>query len=101
MKPGAAIGVRYLGLVVFTLSVIAAALAVTHMDDLPAFIVIGPGYVVQAWLFENHRALGGAGYYATMVMVSAAGWTLVALSPIAAIRTLRRFTKSYRYRTRE
>lgn len=94
MKPVAAIRVRYLALVVFTLAVIAAALAVTHMDDLPAYIVIGPGYVVQAWLFENHRALGGAGYYATMVVVSAAAWTLVMLSPVAAIRTFRRFTKS-------
>ena len=92
---------RYVALVVFALSVIAAALAVTHMDDLPAIIVIGPGYVVQAWLFENHRALGGAGYYATMVVVSAAVWTLVMLSPVAAIRTLRRFTKRYRFWARE
>ncbi len=84
---------RLLALVAFTLSIVAAALAVTHMDDLRAFIVIGPGYVVQAWLFENHRALGGSGYYATMVVVSAAVWTLIILSPVAAIRAFRRFTK--------
>jgi hypothetical protein len=96
LKPVAAIRVRHLALVVFTLSSIAAALAVTHMDDLPAFVVIGPGYVVQAWLFESHRALSGAGYYATMVVVSAAVWTLIILSPVAVIRTFRRFTKSYR-----
>ncbi len=84
---------RLLALVVFTLAIIAAALAVTHMDDLRAFIVIGPGYVVQAWLFESHRALGGAGYYATVVVVSAAVWTLVILSPVAAIRTFRRVTR--------
>jgi hypothetical protein len=96
VKRVGAVRVRYVALVVFMLSVIAAARAVTHMDDLPAFVVIGPGYVVQAWLFENHRALGGAGYYATMVVVSATVWTLIILSPVAAIRTFRRFTKSYR-----
>ncbi len=44
---------------------IAAAVAVTHMDNTLSFIVIAPGYLVQAWLFETHRALGGLGYRVT------------------------------------
>jgi hypothetical protein len=87
---------RYLAVVLFILSSTAAALAVTHMDNLPAFIVIGPGYLVQAWLFEHHRALGGAGYYLTMVGVSAVAWTVIILSPLAAIRTLRRLARRLR-----
>ncbi len=79
---------RYLVLALFTLSSIAAVLAVTHMDNLPAFVVIGPGYVVQAWLFETHRALGGAGYYLTMVVVSSVVWTLITVSLAAALRKL-------------
>ena len=68
----------------------AAAVALTHMNSLPAFITIGPGYVVQAWLFERHRALGGFGYQVTMVGVSAIVWTLIILSPAVAVRLLRR-----------
>ena len=68
----------------------AAAVALTHMNSLPAFVVIGPGYLVQSWLFENHHALGGFGYQATMVGVSALVWTLIILSAVGAVRLLRR-----------
>ena len=78
------------------LSSIAASVAVTHMDNLAAFIVIGPGYLVQAWLFETHRALGGAGYYLTMVAVSAIVWTTILLSAAVAVRTLRRLLRRMR-----
>jgi len=60
------------------------------MSTLPAFIAIAPGYLVQAWLFETHRALGGFGYQVTMVGVSAVVWTLIILSPAVAVRLLRR-----------
>jgi uncharacterized membrane protein len=60
------------------------------MNSLLAFIVIAPGYVVQASLFEAHRALGGFGYQATMVGVSAVVWTLIILSPAVAVRLFRR-----------
>jgi hypothetical protein len=69
---------------------IASVLALTHMDNLPAFIVIAPGYLVQAWLFETHRALGGFGYQATMVGVSTLVWTLIILGLIMAVRHLLR-----------
>jgi hypothetical protein len=69
---------------------IAAAVALTHMDSLPAYIVIAPGYLVQAWLFETHHALGGFGYEATMVGVSALVWTLILLGLTALIRWLLR-----------
>jgi hypothetical protein len=73
-------------LVLFAL---AAAVAVTHMDNTLAFIVIAPGYLVQAWLFETHRALGGLGYEVTMVGVSALVWTLISLGLAATYRLLR------------
>jgi hypothetical protein len=72
---------------------IAAAVALTHMNNIPAYIVIAPGYLVQAWLFETHRALGGFGYQATMVGVSALVWTLIILSMAAAIRFLVRLIR--------
>ena len=58
---------------------IAATVALTHMNNLPAYLMIAPGYLVQAWLFERHLALGGFGYQATMVGVSALVWTLILL----------------------
>lgn len=58
---------------------IAASVALTHMDNIPAYLMIAPGYLVQAWLFERHLALGGFGYQATMVGVSALVWTLILL----------------------
>jgi len=60
------------------------------MSTLPAFIAIAPGYLVQAWLFETHRARGSFGYQVTMVGVSAVVWTLIILSPAVAVRLLRR-----------
>jgi hypothetical protein len=84
------IQLRYLAMAIFVLSGIAAAVAVTHMNSLPAFIMIAPGYLVQAWLFETHRALGGFGYQVTMVGVSALVWTLIVLSPAVAVRLVRR-----------
>ncbi len=77
----------------FLLSGIVAAVAVTHMNNLPAFIVIAPGYLVQAWLFETRRALGGIGYQVTMVGVSALVWTLIVLSPAVAVRLVRRLVR--------
>jgi len=84
------IRLRYLALALFVLSGIVAALAVTHLNSLPAFIVVGPGYLVQAWLFETHRALGGFGYQVTMVAVSALVWTLIILGLTVTVRLLRR-----------
>jgi hypothetical protein len=78
------------GAALFVLCGVAAAVAVTHMNSLPAFMVIAPGYLVQAWLFETHRALGGLGYQATMIGVSALVWTLLLLSAAGAARLLRR-----------
>jgi hypothetical protein len=63
----------------FVLTGIAATVALTHMDNLPAYLMIAPGYLVQAWLFERHLALGGFGYEATMVGMSALVWTLILL----------------------
>src|SRR5438270_184553 len=69
------------------------AVAVTHLNTLPAFVVIAPGYMVQAWLFETHRALGGFGYQVTMVGVSALVWTLIIFSLASAVRLLRRLVR--------
>ena len=80
----------YTALALLLLTGIAAAVALTHMSTLPAFIAIAPGYVVQSWLFETHHALGGFGYQVTMVGVSAVVWTLILLSPAGAVRLLRR-----------
>ena len=90
------IRLRYLAMALFILSVVAAGVALSHMDNLPAFIVIAPGYLVQAWLFETHRALGGFGYQVTMVGVSALVWTLIILSLAMAVRLVRRLVRSLR-----
>ena len=83
------IRLRYLAIALLILTGTAAALALTHLNNLLAFIVIGPGYLVQAWLFETHRALGGFGYDVTMVGVAALVWTLIILTPALAVRLLR------------
>jgi hypothetical protein len=83
------IRLRYLAMAFFILTGVVAAVALTQMNNLPAFIVVAPGYLVQAWLFETHRALGGFGYQVTMVGVSALVWTLILLSPALAVRLLR------------
>jgi uncharacterized membrane protein YoaK (UPF0700 family) len=77
----------------FLLLIIAAALALTHMDNMLSFIVIAPGYLVQAWLFETHRALGGLGYQVTMVGVSAVMWTLIILGLALTGRLFRRLVR--------
>ena len=84
---------RYRALALFVLTAMAAVVALTHMDNIPAFIVIAPGYLVQAWLFETHRALGGFGYQATMVGVSALVWTLIILALGALVRLVRRLAR--------
>lgn len=61
---------------------VAAAVSLRQMEHLPALLVIAPGYLVQAWLFERHHALGGLGYQLTMIGVSAGFWTLVGLLPV-------------------
>jgi hypothetical protein len=60
------------------------------MDQPLALLLIAPGYVVQAWLFEAHRALGGVGYGVTMVGVSALVWTLILLGLWALAATVAR-----------
>lgn len=87
------IPLRYLAMALFLVSGIVAAVAVTHMNSLPAFVVIAPGYLVQAWLFTTDRALGGFGYQATVVGVSALVWTLIILGPAVAVRLLRRLVR--------
>jgi hypothetical protein len=74
----------------FALTGSAATLALTHMDNLPAYLIIAPGYLVQAWLFERHLALGGFGYEATMVGMSALVWTLILLGLSGLVRLLMR-----------
>lgn len=87
------IRLRYVAAALLLLTSIAAAVALSHMNNLLAFIVIAPGYLVQAWLFETHRALGGIGYQITMVGVSAVVWTLTIISPTVALRLLRRLVR--------
>jgi hypothetical protein len=84
------IRLRYLAIALFIVSGIVAAVAVTHLNSLQAFIVVAPGYLVQSWLFETHRAFGGVGYQVTMVGVSALVWTLIILGLTATVRLLRR-----------
>ena len=79
-------GVRQRVLTMFLITTITTILTFTHFDNIPAYIVIAPGYLVQAWLFESHHALGGFGYQATMVGVSAIVWGLILLSFAAAFR---------------
>jgi hypothetical protein len=79
-----------LALALLVLTGVASAVALTHLDTLPAYIMIAPGYLLQAWLFENHHALGGLGYQMTMVGTSALVWTLIFLALLAGIRWLAR-----------
>ena len=69
---------------VFAVLALAATLALRHMDHPVALILVLPGYLVQAWLFEAHLALGGAGYVATVATVAAAVWTVLVLGCWAA-----------------
>ncbi len=60
------------------------------MDQPIALLLIVPGYLVQAWLFEAHWALGGVGYALTMITVSALTWTLLLLGLLVAAVKLSR-----------
>src|SRR2546422_6936415 len=66
--------IRLAAPVLFTLLVLASSRALNHMDQPLALLLIVPGYVVQAWLFEAHRGLGGAGDVVTMVGGLALVW---------------------------
>lgn len=81
---------RRLAVLLFGFACTASALALNHMNSLLALLLIAPGYLVQAWLFETNRALGGIGYQVTMIAVSALWWTLVTLGVVGAVRYLRR-----------
>jgi hypothetical protein len=65
---------------------VASGLALAHFDNMPAFIVLAPGYLVQSWLFERHWAPGGIGYEATMIGVSAVVWTVILFVPALAFQ---------------
>lgn len=81
--------------VLFALVAFACALALRHMDQPVALLLIVPGYLVQAWLFEAHRALGGVGYALTMIMVSALVWTLLLLGLlVVATKLFRRMSRN-------
>lgn len=60
------------------------------MDQPIALLLVVPGYLVQAWLFEAHWALGGVGYALTMITVSALTWTLLLVGLLAAATKLLR-----------
>jgi len=74
--------------VLFAVVAFACSLALNHMDQPIALLLIVPGYLVQAWLFEAHWALGGAGYAVTMITVSALTWTLLLLGLLSAAAKL-------------
>jgi len=77
--------------VLFAVAAFVCSRALNHTDQPIALLLIVPGYVVQAWLFEAHRALGGVGYVITMVTVSALVWTLLLLGLlVAAAKVFRR-----------
>jgi hypothetical protein len=56
------------------------------MNSTFGLIVTAPGYLVQAWLFERHWALGGPGYRATLIVVSTLFWTLFVLAAAWSVR---------------
>jgi hypothetical protein len=63
----------------FACTLVAAAISFHEMGHVPALLFIAPGYLVQSWLFVTHHALGGLGYQATVVGVSAGFWTVLVL----------------------
>ena len=81
---------RVVAPVLFALAAFACSQALNHMDQPIALLLIVPGYLVQAWLFEAHRALGGVGYALTMITVSALTWTLLLVGLLAAATKLLR-----------
>lgn len=79
---------RYIAVGLFTALAMAAAFSIDRMDSLPAVALIAPGYLVQAWLFQRHLALGGLGYDATISGVSALVWTSIIIGLGAGVRYL-------------
>jgi hypothetical protein len=71
------VSLRYGALVALVAAGIASTVAFYHMSSLAGLLVIAPGYLVQAWLFERHWALGGTGYAATLIGVSTVFWTVL------------------------
>jgi|ERR1041384_953978 hypothetical protein len=80
---------------------VASGLALAHFDNMPAFIVLAPGYLVQSWLFERHQALGGVGYQITMIGVATIVWSGILLGPVVVWRIVRRRLKPPLPATRE
>lgn len=72
----------------FVVFAIASARCIDHLDSAPALILIAPGYLVQAWLFVRHRALGGLGYDLTIAGTSALFWTAFVVGAFAAWKYL-------------
>lgn len=84
---------RYVTLVLLG-SIAASALAFHHPNTVLSMLITAPGYLVQAWLFERHRALGGTGYVVTMIGVSALCWTVIAIGFLrGTIVIVRRFKR--------
>ena len=80
--------------VLFAVAALVCSRALNHTDQPIALLLIVPGYLVQAWLFEAHRALGGVGYVVTMVTVSALVWTLLLLGLlVVATKLFRRMSR--------
>lgn len=73
-------------MLVFLFALIVATVAFNRMSTVPGLIVTAPGYLVQAWLFERNWALGGVGYQATMIVVSALFWALLVLTGVWSVR---------------
>lgn len=85
---------RLFALVLIALFATASTVALHHADSVPGLVVIAPGYLVQAWLFVRHRALGGLGCDLTMIGASAVFWTLLILGVfVAAEYILRRLSR--------
>jgi hypothetical protein len=76
----------YIGIGLFASLAAAAAFSLDRMDSLPAVMLVAPGYLVQAWLFQRHLALGGLGYDVTVSGVSALVWTAIILGVGAGVR---------------
>jgi hypothetical protein len=88
------LSLRLFAVALFALFAAASAVGLHHMDSVPGLVLIVPGYLVQAWLFVRHRALGGLGCDLTMVGASAIFWTLLVVSVVVASQyVLRRFSR--------
>ena len=86
---------RFLAIGLFALAAAASAVSLDHTGSILALVVIAPGYLVQAWLFVRHRALGGVGCDLTMVGASAIVWTLLVGSVLViGARLLRWFRRA-------